>query len=121
MSGTLYFVRTGKNIDEKLRGIYVSYWVETPYETAVRITKETIAEKESLVEQLNETIAKESEILVAFDTMLESGDYEGMTKQEVSEARREVLAGIKKQEMAKKFLMSSIDHLKTSYLILVSE
>jgi hypothetical protein len=116
---TLYFFRGSQNMEPSLRGIYVSYWVETPYETAVRVTKEAIAEKEAIIEQLDVTIAKENEGLEALDAMIESGEYEGMSKQEVLKARKNISAGIRKQENARRMLTESLDDLRVSYSILV--
>ena len=117
---TLYFVKITKGLGAALNGIHVSYWAETPYATAVRVTKEAIAEKETIIEQLDATIAKENEAMEALDVMIESGEYEGMSKQEVLKARKNIFVGIRKQENARRMLAESLDDLRISYSILAA-
>ena len=69
---TLYFFRGGRYLDPSLAGIYVSHWVDTPLETAIKNVREAIAQKEAAVEELEASIAPVLNAINAIDEMLES-------------------------------------------------
>ena len=120
-SKTLYFFRYDPALPEGNRGIYVSEWVETPVECAIRNVREAIAEKEKAIEAVNSGIEKEVAALTALFETIKFEDFEGLNRPDVFKSIRKILQAVQKQVSARRSLRRSIDDLESSLAVLLGE
>ena len=105
---TIYFnsVR-GETLDEK--GIWVSYWIDDPYDAAVESIEAAIAAKREAIAAIASGLDKDREVLEALNELGETGDIDPAY---IEPAKRHVLNAIRRQMKAIAELEKSIRELE---------
>ncbi|MCF7954577.1 MAG: hypothetical protein K9M75_02130 [Phycisphaerae bacterium] len=117
----LYFYRGSKEMDPAQKGIYVSYWVDTPLETAIKNIRKAIAMKKMAIRKINISIAPETAAIQALEEMLENPDLPAWKRRDVMRSKIILEQGIHEQIMARKELFDKIESLKKSIELLLQE
>jgi len=118
---TLYFNRGHRDMEPSKKGIYVSYWVETPLETAVKNIRKAIVMKKMAIRKINASIAPETKAIHAMEEILKNRDLHISKRRDTMKSKMILEQGIKKQIMAKKELYAKIEILKLSIELLLRE
>jgi len=117
----LFFYRRNPSIPAGNGGIYVSYWVDTPLETAVKNIRKAIAMKKMAIRKINASIAPETKAIRAMEEILKNHDLHKSKRRDTMKSKMILEQGIKKQIMAKKELYAKIEILKFSIKLLLRE
>ena len=81
------------------------------YDRAVLITEHVLAEKEEMLDAIDEMLEKEDQAYGALKELLASGDYGDLKKGDIVKARQEVHSAVQHEEQAAGALEKSIDNL----------
>jgi len=111
---TIYFSsnRTGQ------RGIWVSYWVEDPYDVAVGRIEAAIAAKREAIAFVNETLESDRLALEALNELRKAGTVDPVN---ILKAKIEIFRAIQRQLAARRELERSIADLEQSLAHLQAE
>ncbi|MHC4746187.1 MAG: endonuclease/exonuclease/phosphatase family protein [Planctomycetota bacterium] len=86
--------------------------ISQPYEIAVASMVEAIAEKEQMLEAVDEALEKEERAYDALEELLESGDYGDLKKGDIVKAKLKVHSAIEHEEQSQKKLEKGIEKLQ---------
>ncbi|MCF7954852.1 MAG: hypothetical protein K9M75_03520 [Phycisphaerae bacterium] len=117
----LYFVRVSKEMDPAQMGVYVSYWVDTPLETAIKNIRKAIAMKKMAIRKINISIAPETAAIDTLKEMLKNPDLPAWKRRDVLKSKTILEQGIHEQIMERKGLFAKIEILKFSIELLLRE
>jgi hypothetical protein len=111
---TIYFqgVR-GDAIDQK--GIWVSCWIDDPFDIAVENLQAAIADKQSALALVNKTLEKETTALKAINELLNTGELDNRT---AVQSKLTIYRAITSQLKARSELNKAIQQLELSLQIL---
>ena len=119
--GALYFYRGAPDMDASEKGVYVSYWVETPMDTAVKNIRKAITMKKLAIKRVNASIAPETKAIRTIEEMLKDPDFGKSKKFDLIRAKARLEKSIQKQINERKELLAKIESLKLSIQLLLRE
>jgi hypothetical protein len=113
--------------DEKLlyfstpEGVFVSSWVNSPYEEAVEKIQDAIEYKNVAIENIDNAYESEMTAFEALGDLLESGDFDVQNRSDIIRARHKLIFSMWRQVKAKIELRKSIRQLELSLQLLTLE
>ena len=114
----LYFVKGGPDMEQMDKGIYVSYWVETPYEAAMRNLEEATEAKRQARLLLDEAVEKEIAAIKALREVDSEDLPDGVTKKQLRRARIAIYQALQRQFIARKNICQALDYLAKALEVL---
>lgn len=114
----LYFFKGCPAMELMDKGIYVSYWVETPYEAALRNLDEAVQAKQQ-ARELIDLAAEKEQAAVELLRSLRSDDLpDGVNVRQVHHARIWVLQALMRQYIVQKNIIAALNYLDRAVCIL---
>jgi hypothetical protein len=110
-----YFTRSpaGGNAD-----IYVSYWIDDPYELAIFRIERAIEEKNEALMKIDTAMNEESQAYEALEELLLSGEYGDLNRVDIIRAKWKILSAFWRQKLCRATLRVSIGRLEDALVLL---
>ena len=113
---SLYFVYGGPDIDIADKGIYVSHWIDPPFDIAVRNLDEAIALKEQATEMVDLAMEKEAQALEILASLPPEQTPDHLTAEQIHEARIHIMQALRRQVVARDNLRRGLVYLNSALL-----
>lgn len=114
----LYFVKGGPVLDLMDRGIYASYWIQTPYETALYSLNEAVHAKQQAQELLDLAAQKEKAAVELLCSLRAEDLPDGVDIRQLRHARILVLQALMRQFVVEKNITVALSCLDRALCML---